>query len=48
MELRATDCWFPDILTAVTGIETAETRASERARDTTWTLLGVWRGTVRK
>ena len=43
-----TDCWLPDILMAVTGMETAETRASDTARDTTWMLLGVCRETVRK
>ena len=42
------NCWLPDILMAVMGMETAETRASETARETTWTLFGVWRAKVRK
>ena len=42
------NCWFPDILMAVMGIETAETRASDTASETTWTLFGVWRPRVRR
>ena len=34
---------FLDILMAVMGMEMAETRLSAPARETTWTLLGVWR-----
>ena len=33
---------FLDILMAVMGMETEDTRASAAARDTTWILFGVW------